>query len=142
MYLGNSTLTLDAKGRMMIPSKHRDALMQECEGQLYITRSPDGCLLLLPAPVWEVMAKQIMTWGGDMMVYREIFFSSAEALTWDSMGRILIPNSLRQKAHLERDIEFFGNGSHFRIWNAQSYEAFQNEGLAKDKPEQLNTFVF
>ena len=142
VYLGNSSLSLDAKGRMMIPSKYRDALMNECEGQLYITRSPDGCLLLLPLPVWEQMAQEIITWGDEMSVYREIYFSSAEAVTWDGTGRILIPPSLRTKAKLEKDIEMFGNGTHFRIWNAQSYEQYEQAGLAKEKPAALKSFKF
>ena len=142
VYLGNSSLSLDAKGRMMIPSKHRDALQKECEGQLYLTRSPAGCLLLLPLPVWEQMAHEIITWGEELDIYREIYFSSAEPVTWDSTGRILIPPSLRAKAKLEKDIEFFGNGTHFRIWNAQVYEMREQNGLAQEKPAAIKNFRF
>ena len=142
VYLGNSSLSLDAKGRMMIPSKYRDALQKECEGQLYITRSPVGCLLLLPLPVWEQMAREIITWGEELDVYREIYFSSAEPVTWDGTGRILIPPSLRAKAKLDKDIEMFGNGTHFRIWNAQVYEAHEQAELAKEKPAAIRNFRF
>ena len=142
MFLGNSPLTLDAKGRMMIPTKHRDALMAECEGQLYITRSPEGCLLLLPLPVWEKMAAQIATWPNSMSVWRRIYFSNAEAVTWDSAGRILIPPALRAKAKLEKDVELLGNASHFEIWNAQLSEQIEEAGLAGEKPELIQNFTF
>ena len=142
MYIGNSSLSLDAKGRMMIPTKHRDALMSECGGQLYITRSPEGCLLLLPLPVWEQMAAQIATWPSGLNVWRRIYFSNAEQVTWDSAGRILIPPALRAKAKLEKDIELLGNGSHFQIWNAQLNEQIEEETLAGDTPEIIQNFAF
>lgn len=142
MYIGNSPLTLDAKGRMMIPAKHRDALMAECGGQLYITRSPEGCLLLLPLPVWEQMAAQIITWPMSMSVWRGIYFSNAEPITWDSAGRILIPPALRTKAKLEKDVELLGNGSHFRIWNAQVNEQIEEAAMAGEWPETIQNFTF
>ena len=127
---------------MMIPIKHRDALMTECGGQLYITRSPEGCLLLLPLPVWEQMAAQIATWPSGLNVWRRIYFSNAEPVTWDSAGRILIPPALRTKAKLEKDIELLGNGSHFQIWNAQLNEQIEEEALAGDTPEIIQNFAF
>lgn len=126
----------------MIPTKHRDALMSECGGQLYITRSPEGCLLLLPLPVWEQMAAQIATWPSGLNVWRRIYFSNAEQVTWDSAGRILIPPALRAKAKLEKDIELLGNGSHFQIWNAQLNEQIEEETLAGDTPEIIQNFAF
>ena len=126
----------------MIPTKHRDALMTECGGQLYITRSPEGCLLLLPLPVWEQMAAQIATWPSGLNVWRLIYFSNAEPVTWDSAGRILIPPALRAKAKLEKDIELLGNGSHFQIWNAQLNEQIEEEALAGDTPEIIQNFAF
>ena len=53
MFQGSSALLLDAKGRMTVPTRHRDALSEQCEGKLTLTRHPDGCLLLFPRPVWE-----------------------------------------------------------------------------------------
>ena len=123
MYIGNSSLSLDAKGRMMIPTKHRDALMTECG-------------------VWEQMAAQIATWPSGLNVWRRIYFSNAEPVTWDSAGRILIPPALRAKAKLEKDIELLGNGSHFQIWNAQLNEQIEEEALAGDTPEIIQNFAF
>ena len=51
MFQGAANLSLDAKGRMTIPTRHRDALHMQCEGRLTLTKSPDGCLLLFPRPV-------------------------------------------------------------------------------------------
>ena len=62
MFQGASAITLDAKGRMSIPAKHRDALSLQCEGRLTLTKHPDGCLLFFPRPVWENHRQQIAAW--------------------------------------------------------------------------------
>jgi len=53
MFQGASALNLDAKGRMSIPAKHRDALVVQCESRITLTKHPHGCLLFFPRPVWE-----------------------------------------------------------------------------------------
>ena len=88
------------------------------------------------------MAAQIATWPSGLNVWRRIYFSNAEPVTWDSAGRILIPSALRTKAKLEKDIELLGNGSHFQIWNAQLNEQIEEEALAGDTPEIIQNFAF
>ena len=126
----------------MIPAKHRDALTAQCEGKLYITRSPEGCLLLLPLPVWEKMAAEIATWPSALSVWRRIYFSNAEPVTWDKTGRILIPPALRTKAKLAKDVELLGNGSHFEIWNVQLSEQIEETALGGETPEIIRNFTF
>ena len=62
MFQGASALNLDAKGRMTIPAKHRDALIVQCEGRATVTRHPHGCLLFFPRPTWETHREQIANW--------------------------------------------------------------------------------
>ena len=59
VFQGSSALTLDAKGRISIPTRHRDALMSQADGRLTLTRHPDGCLLVYPRPEWEKKREQI-----------------------------------------------------------------------------------
>ena len=59
MFQGASALTLDAKGRMSVPSRYREALQGQAEGRVTITKHPDGCLLLFPRPEWEVFRDKI-----------------------------------------------------------------------------------
>ena len=59
MFQGASSLNRDAKGRMSIPARHRDALSLQSEGRVTLTRHPHGCLLLFPRPVWEQHREQI-----------------------------------------------------------------------------------
>ena len=62
MFQGASALNLDAKGRMSIPARHRDALLAQDEGRVTLTRHPHGCLLLFPRSVWESHREQIAAW--------------------------------------------------------------------------------
>ena len=54
MFLGPSSLSLDAKGRLSIPAKYQAALISEAGGQLWVTKHPHGCLMILPKPEWDV----------------------------------------------------------------------------------------
>ena len=67
MFQGASQLTLDGKGRISIPSRHRDVLMAQCDGRLTLTRHPDGCLLVYPRPVWEARREKIAVLGMVLM---------------------------------------------------------------------------
>ncbi|NCW99379.1 MAG: hypothetical protein EBW71_10480 [Betaproteobacteria bacterium] len=59
MFQGTSSLHLDAKGRVTVPSRHRDVLLAQCEGRLTLTRHPDGCLLLFARGTWELKREEI-----------------------------------------------------------------------------------
>ena len=96
MFQGSSALLLDAKGRMTVPSRHRDALAIQCEGRLTLTRSPDGCLLLFPRPVWEVHRERIAALPMNARAWTRIFLGSACDVDMDTTGRILIAPELRQ----------------------------------------------
>ena len=59
MFQGASSLSLDAKGRLSVPTRHRDALTEQAGGQLTITKHPDGCLMVFPRPEWEQVRERI-----------------------------------------------------------------------------------
>ena len=59
MFQGASSLNLDAKGRLSVPTRHRDALMSMAEGQVTFTKHPHGCLMLFPRPQWLQFRERI-----------------------------------------------------------------------------------
>ena len=111
MYQGISALALDAKGRMLVPTKYRDALAVQCEGQLTLTRHPHGCLLLLPRPVWTEMRKDIVAWPMAARSWQRIFMGNATDVEFDGSGRILISPELRAAAGLSKDVVLLGMGA-------------------------------
>ena len=142
MYQGASALSLDAKGRMSIPARHRDALALQCEGRVTLTRHPHGCLLLFPRSVWEQHREQISNWPMSARAWQRIFLGSASDVEMDSAGRILIAPELRDAAALSREVMLLGMGSHFEIWDAAKLEASEAQAIAGGLPDVLNDFSF
>ena len=87
MYQGGANLNLDAKGRMTVPTRHRDALQSQCEGRLTLTKHPHGCLLMYPRPVWEANRAKIAEWPMQALAWKRIFLGSAMDVELDSAER-------------------------------------------------------
>lgn len=142
MFQGSSALSLDAKGRMSIPTRYRDPLISEQEGRLTLTRHPDGCLLLYPRTVWETKREQIAALPMSARAFQRLLLGSAHDVEMDSAGRILITAELRQAANLEREAMLLGMGGHFEIWNPPELEERQQADLAKSMTEVFEQFSF
>lgn len=142
MFQGASSLNLDAKGRMTIPARHRDALLLQCEGRITLTKHPDGCLLLFPRPVWEKRREEIAKWPIAARSWQRIFLGNASDVDFDSAGRILIAPELRSAAGLTRDVMMMGMGGHFEIWDAAKLAESESDAIAAGMPDVLNDFSF
>jgi MraZ protein len=142
VFQGVSAINLDAKGRMSIPARHRDALAVQCEGRLTLTRHPHGCLLFFPRPVWESHREQIAAWPMSAKAWQRIFLGNACDVEMDSAGRILISPELRTAVGLTRDVMLLGMGSHFEIWDAAKLAENEQEAVAGPLPDVLSNFSF
>ena len=142
MYQGASALSMDAKGRMSIPARHRDALSVQCEGRVTLTKHPHGCLLLFPRPVWESHREQIANWPMSARAWQRIFLGNACDVEMDGAGRILITPELRSAATLARDVMLLGMGSHFEIWDAARLQESEAQAIDGGMPDVLNNFSF
>ena len=130
MFQGTSLLTLDAKGRMTIPTRHREALVEACSLQVTLTRHPDGCVLLYPRPVWLERRKVLANLPFSARALQRIVMGSAVDLAVDAAGRLLIPSELRTFCTLERDVALVGMGEHFELWNADKLKAQEEAAMA------------
>jgi MraZ protein len=142
VFQGASALNLDAKGRMSIPAKHRDALLLQCEGRVTLTKHPHGCLLFFPRPVWESHREQIAAWPMSARAWQRIFLGNAADIELDTAGRILIPPELRSASALARDVMLLGMGSHFEIWDAERLAESESQAIATGMPDVLGNFSF
>ena len=142
MFQGASSINLDAKGRMAIPSKHRDALNIQCEGRLTLTKHPHGCLLLFPRPVWESHREQIAAWPMSARAWQRIFLGNACDVELDTAGRILISPELRSAVGLQKDVMMLGMGTHFEIWDAAQLAENEAQAVAGGMPDVLSDFSF
>lgn len=142
MFQGASALTLDAKGRMSVPARYREALQGQAEGRVTVTKHPDGCLLLFPRPEWEVFRAKIAGLPMDAHWWRRIFLGNAMDVDLDSAGRILVSPELRMAAGLEKEVMLLGMGSHFELWDSQTYIAKEQAAMAQGMPDALKNFTF
>jgi MraZ protein len=142
VFQGASAINLDAKGRMSIPAKHRDALAIQCEGRLTLTKHPEGCLLFFPRPVWEIHREKIAAWPMSARAWQRIFLGNACDVELDSAGRILISPELRSAVGLSKDVMLLGMGSHFEIWDAAKLADNEQAAVAGGTPDVLSNFSF
>jgi MraZ protein len=140
VYQGLSKLTLDAKGRISVPTRHRDALTAQCDGRVTLTRHPDGCLLLYPRPRWEQKRAELSRLAHSRRVLQRILIGSAIDLDLDSSGRILIAPELRSAAGLERDVFLSGVGEHFELWEPARMEELEKKQLAEGGLDAADDF--
>lgn len=120
-FSGVSALSLDVKGRMTIPTRYRDALLERSAGALALVESDDGCLLLMPQSLW---AEKISLFSSDDRdaERRRFWMGLSDTPEMDAQGRVLINPVLRDGAHIQRDVILLGVGDFFEIWDAAALE--------------------
>ena len=142
MFQGASSLSLDAKGRLSVPTRHRDVLSATAQGQLTLTRHPHGCLMLFPRPEWELFRERVAALPMSAQWWKRIFLGNAMDVEMDSTGRVLVSPELRAAAGITRDTMLLGMGKHFELWDKATYEAQEAQALQGDMPEIFKDFSF
>jgi MraZ protein len=142
VFQGSSALTLDTKGRINVPTRHRDALVEQAAGRLTLTRHPDGCLLVYPRPEWEKKREQIALFPMQARALQRLLLGNAQDVDIDSAGRVLVAPELRNAAGLVRDAMLLGMGGHFELWDAAALAKRESEDLSGAMPEALDKFSF
>lgn len=125
MFRGIAQLNLDSKGRLAVPSRHRDSLFERCGGHLVITADADRCLLIYPLPDWELIQQKLESLSNLDPRVRELqrrLIGFAVDVDMDGAGRILISPALRQFAQLEKNVVLVGQGRKFELWNHENWE--------------------
>jgi MraZ protein len=122
VYFGETAINLDAKGRLAMPMRYRDAIQEQCNGRLVLTYSAfdSGALYLYPEQEWERVRDEVMglsTFNPGHRSLQRKLVGSASAVEPDGNGRIQLPQTLRQVAGLEKRVVLLGMGSRFEIWN-------------------------
>ncbi len=142
MFQGPSALSLDAKGRLAVPTRHREVLSATAAGQLTVTRHPDGCLMIFPRPEWEKFRERIAQVPMSAQWFKRVFLGNAMDVDMDATGRILIAPELRAATGISKDTLMFGMGNYFELWDKATYEAKEAKALGKEVPEQFKDFSF
>lgn len=126
MFRGATSLNLDAKGRLAVPTKHREAMQEASAGNLVLTAHPHRCLLLYPQPAWEPIQAKIMalsSFDKQSSALQRLLVGFVEDISLDSAGRILVSPELREFAGLDKEVMLVGQGSHFELWDKEAWRA-------------------
>ena len=150
IFRGINNLTVDAKGRMAIPSRYRERLMESCGGHLIVTVDKDRCLLVYPQHEWEVIEEKLASLPSQhkqSRLLQRLMIGHATETDLDSQGRIMLPPILRDYAGLDKKCVLIGQGKKFEIWDDASWtenqqvwldEAESDEGALPDALESLS----
>jgi len=138
MLIGEYKHTIDTKKRLAIPSKFRKALGKRA----VITRGLDNCLVLYPMEEWDKMAKKLEslpTSQVDARNFARIMLSGATDTTLDKLGRILIPDYLKNYASFKKNVAILGLSNRIEIWDEGRWQKFKKktEMVVGDIAEKL-----
>jgi len=147
MFRGANNLTLDAKGRLAMPTRYRERLQERCGGKLVVTVDKDQCLLIYPFPDWEDIERKLMklpSLNAQARRLQRLMVGHATELDLDGNGRILLPPNLRAYGLLTRDVVLVGQGLRFELWDETRWNERRDEWLASadtptDLPAELET---
>jgi len=126
MFTGRYEHTIDAKGRVALPSKFREVLLTNYrEDRLIVTSFIDPCLIAYPVSEWRALEEKIRTlprFDPNVLQIKRMLVSGATECQIDSNGRILIPPVLRQFAGLDRDMVWAGMVDTIEIWSKENWD--------------------
>lgn len=121
MFMGEYNHTIDAKGRLIIPSKFREVLGDK----FVITKGLDGCLFVYDNTEWalfEEKLKSLPLMNKESRKFVRFFLAGAAEVEVDKQGRILLPSVLREHAGLEKDVVLAGVGARIEIWSKDNWD--------------------
>jgi len=133
VFRGVTQLALDAKGRLAVPARHRDALAMGGDGRLILTADPSRCLLLYPIAAWEPIQARLMalsSFNDKIRSLQRLLVGYADDVEIDTAGRILVPPSLRRYAALDKHVVLVGQGQKFELWDESQWQAQTAQAIA------------
>ena len=139
MFRGLTQVSVDEKGRMAVPVRYRETIVDQAEGWLVLTiDTEERCLLLYTYPRWEQIEEKLQDLSSFNSATRRIqrlLIGHATELEIDRQGRILLPSLLREYAGIDKGAMLVGQGRKFEIWGEAQWQLNRDAWLAEDTPE-------
>ncbi|HBX57471.1 division/cell wall cluster transcriptional repressor MraZ [Pseudomonas sp. UBA2684] len=137
MFRGANAISLDAKGRLAMPSRYRDELVSRCAGQLIVTiDAVDPCLCVYPLSEWELIEnklRELASFREENRRLQRLLIGNAVDLELDASGRFLVPPRLREYAKLDKRAMLVGQLNKFQLWDEDAWNAVADADLAAIK---------
>ncbi len=129
MLIGEFEHSLDAKGRLIMPAKLREAIGDK----FVVTKGLDGCLFAFSIEEWsnfEEKLKSLPLSNRNSREFTRFFLSGATECEIDKQGRFLIPTNLRETASLQKEVVIIGVGTRIEIWNKEKWNSYNDENIS------------
>lgn len=134
MFRGVQHVSMDAKGRLAMPARHREQLREQCDGQVVVTIDIGAtCLVAYPLPEWERFERDVQALPAmkpPIRRFQRLTLGYATDLELDGSGRCLLPASLREYAKLDRKVVVVGQGNRLELWSEALWIAERDQALA------------
>jgi len=142
MFRGGNSINLDAKGRLAVPTRYREFLLQHCNGEMVVTIDADEkCLLIYPRPEWEDAQRQLESLSSFEEASRRVqrlLIGYATDIEMDGSGRLQLTPILREHANLEKKIFMFGQGKKFELWSEENWNVKLAELKSKNSSDEIS----
>ena len=142
MFRGINSVTLDAKGRMALPARHREAIRARSAGRLVTTIDVgEPSLLMYALPDWEALEATLQRLSNVRQAVRRLqrlLIGHATDMELDGNGRVLLPQMLREYAQLDRKLVVLGQGNKIEIWSESNWQGRRDDWLAQDVKPALD----
>lgn len=136
MFRGVNGINIDAKGRIVMPTRYRERLQEESSGRVVMTiDTEERCLLLYPMPAWEIIEDKLAalpSFNPSARRIQRLLIGHATEAELDSHGRILLPPLLREYAGLNKKIMLVGQGKKFELWDEDYWQERRSQWLAEE----------
>ena len=132
-FRGINNISVDAKGRMAMPARYRERLLDGCGGRLVVTVDRDHCLLVYPLPEWEIIENKLIalpSLNKQARMLQRLVVGHATELEMDAQGRILLPAMLRDFAGLKKKAVLIGQGKKLEIWDEVTWNENKENWMA------------
>lgn len=144
MFLGSHSISMDAKGRLAIPARIRETLVELCAGKVVVTaHTEERCLLIYPEPQWlEILPKIEALPSFNKMARRaqRLLIGYATPLEVDGNGRVLLPPTLREYASLDKKLMLVGQGKKLELWSEESWSSWlDHEADQGEMPAEMQS---
>ena len=146
MFRGINVINIDGKGRLAVPTRYREAL----SSSLVVTiDTEETCLLLYPATQWQVIEdnlQRLPSFNAAARRIQRLLIGHATDVELDGNGRVLLPQLLRDYAHLDKRVVMIGQGNKFEVWDESLWQSSREQWLADEAskedslPDEMKTF--
>lgn len=146
MFRGVQHINMDAKGRLAIPARQRERLLEQCSGEIVVTiDTQSSCLCIYPMPAWERIEQDLQnlpSLNPAVKRFQRLMLGYATDIELDSNGRMLLPPSLRDYAKLEKKLVLVGQGNKLELWSEELWiierdKALEDVGADEPLPDEL-----